>query len=283
MGGLGKLMPWTAVFTLVGSMGLSALPLTGGFVGEWLALQSFVTLAGSSEGQGLRLLGALAFVLFGLASALAVGCFVRLYGVVFLGRNRSRLVERAHESDWSMRLGMGLAAILVLLLGIVPGPVVAVLQTAVQNQQTLWRSFADMQKVWWFGSGSYAVYAPLLLLTVLSVVLLAVALMTCGDKSFVHREVTWNCGTYPTARQQYSATGFSKPLRRAFDFLLKPKRTATYLKRAIRILGGSWNINYRSRISLQKSYMYRFSTIWSGLLLFCVVFSRAAYVCISVM
>ena len=231
MGGLGKLMPWTAVFTLVGSMGLSALPLTGGFVGEWLALQSFVTLAGSSEGQGLRLLGALAFVLFGLASALAVGCFVRLYGVVFLGRNRSRLVERAHESDWSMRLGMGLAAILVLLLGIVPGPVVAVLQTAVQNQQTLWRSFADMQKVWWFGSGSYAVYAPLLLLTVLSVVLLAVALMTCGDKSFVHREVTWNCGTYPTARQQYSATGFSKPLRRAFDFLLKPKRTATYLKK----------------------------------------------------
>lgn len=126
-----------------------------------------------------------------------------------MGRNRSRLVERAHESDWSMRLGMGLAAILVLLLGIVPGPVVAVLQTAVQNQQTLWRSFADMQKVWWFGSGSYAVYAPLLLLTVLSVVLLAVALMTCGDKSFVHREVTWNCGTYPTARQQYSATGFS--------------------------------------------------------------------------
>ncbi|MFQ9523168.1 MAG: hypothetical protein ACLR2G_06355 [Phascolarctobacterium faecium] len=38
----------------------------------------FVTLAGSSEGQGLWLLGALAFVLFGLASALAVGCFVRL-------------------------------------------------------------------------------------------------------------------------------------------------------------------------------------------------------------
>ena len=38
-----------------------------------------------------------------------------------MGRNRSRLVERAHESDWSMRLGMGLAAILVLLLGIVPG------------------------------------------------------------------------------------------------------------------------------------------------------------------
>ena len=49
------------------------------------------------------------------------------------------------------------------------------------------------------------------------------------------------------------------------------------------LLSGSWNINYRSLISLQKSYMYRFSTIWSGLLLFCAGFSRAAYVCISVM
>lgn len=53
------------------------------FCGGVARTAEFVTLAGSSEGQGLRLLGALAFVLFGLASALAVGCFVRLYGVVF--------------------------------------------------------------------------------------------------------------------------------------------------------------------------------------------------------
>lgn len=75
MGGLAKLMPWTAGFTLIGSMGLAALPLTGGFVGEWLMLQSFLTLVNSSEAQGLRLLGAVALVLVGLASALAVGCF----------------------------------------------------------------------------------------------------------------------------------------------------------------------------------------------------------------
>lgn len=112
MGGLAKLMPWTAGFTLIGSMGLAALPLTGGFVGEWLMLQSFLTLVNSSEAQGLRLLGAVALVLVGLASALAVGCFVRLYGVVFLGRARSKVVEYAHEADWSMRLGMGLAAVL---------------------------------------------------------------------------------------------------------------------------------------------------------------------------
>jgi hydrogenase-4 component B len=35
----------------------------------------------------------------------------------------------------------------------------------------------------------------------------------------------------PTSRQQYSATGFSKPLRRAFDGILNPKRRTTYLRK----------------------------------------------------
>jgi hydrogenase-4 component B len=43
--------------------------------------------------------------------------------------------------------------------------------------------------------------------------------------------VTWNCGTEPTRRQQYTATGFSKPLRRAFDFILKPRRERVFLQR----------------------------------------------------
>lgn len=231
LGGLAKLMPWTAAFTLIGSMGLAALPLTGGFVGEWLVLQSFVTLVNSSGAQGMRLLVAIAFVLFGLAGALAIGCFARLYGVVFLGRARSKIVEHAHEVDCSMRFSMGLASVLVLVLGIVPGPVIAVLQTAVKEQNTLVRSFADVQKLWWFGSGSYASYSPVFLLAVVAVILLFTALLIGGRKTFVRSDVTWNCGTYPTERQQYSATGFSKPLRRAFDFLLKPKRVATYSRK----------------------------------------------------
>ncbi len=45
----------------------------------------------------------------------------------------------------------------------------------------------------------------------------------------VRREVTWNCGTVPTRRQQYTATGFSKPLRRAFDMILRPHRERVFL------------------------------------------------------
>ncbi len=53
----------------------------------------------------------------------------------------------------------------------------------------------------------------------------------CTAGSCVEKDVTWNCGTYPTARQQYSATGFSKPVRRAFDYMLKPKRQVSYMRK----------------------------------------------------
>ena len=43
--------------------------------------------------------------------------------------------------------------------------------------------------------------------------------------------MTWNCGTYPTSRQQYSATGFSKPLRRAFGSILNPQRHTEYIRK----------------------------------------------------
>ena len=76
-GGLAKKMPYTALFTLVGSLALAAIPLTNGFTGEWLVLQSFITLASVNAAQSTRLLVAICFILLGFTGALALGCFVR--------------------------------------------------------------------------------------------------------------------------------------------------------------------------------------------------------------
>src|SRR5260370_24057620 len=46
MGGLIKRMPWTALFFLIGSAAISALPPLNGFASEWLVFQSL--LGGSS-------------------------------------------------------------------------------------------------------------------------------------------------------------------------------------------------------------------------------------------
>lgn len=228
MGGLLKKMPYTAFFLLIGSMALSSLPFTSGLVGEWLVLQSFITLAQQAGTPELRLLMIFAFALLGLTGATALGCFVRLYATVFLGRPRTNIVEKAHEQPFFMLLGMGMAAALVVLVGLLPDPVVNVMQSIVAGPGN---PMGNPLGIMWGGSGHYAVYSPAILFGLMLVagVVLALALKTSGG--FVRRDVTWNCGTYPTARQQYTATGFSQPLRRAFEAILKPLRRTEYIRK----------------------------------------------------
>lgn len=224
-GGLARKMPYTAVFAFVGSLALAAIPLTNGFTGEWLVLQSFISL-GTSCAQDIRLWTALSFVLLGFTGALALGCFVRFFGITFLGRARSEIVEHAHESDKFMLAAMGVASVLVVACGLYPLPVVRAAMLALGMPVAL---DAFGMNLAWAGVGTAVCYKPLLLLALLLV--LGAVLWLAVKDCFVVENVTWNCGTYPTQRQQYSATGFSKPVRRAFDYLLKPKRQVTYMRK----------------------------------------------------
>ena len=224
-GGLLRKMPCTALFTFIGAMALSALPLTNGFTGEWMVLQSFISLAHASAAQDIRLICAFSFILLGFTGALALGCFVRYFGIAFLGRARSEIVEHAHESDGFMLMAMCISSALVLATGIYPIPVLQAVCEAVDIPHTL---FINGFGIFWDGSGAFISFRPIVLLALLAIVGLVVFLCVSSSKVYVDEDVTWNCGTYPTARQQYSATGFSKPVRRAFDYLLKPKRQVTY-------------------------------------------------------
>lgn len=234
LGGLAKKMPYTAAFTLVGAMSLSSLPFTSGLIGEWMALQSFITLGWQTGTQEMRLLVIVAFILLGLTGALALGCFVRLYGIVFLGRRRSALVLKAKEMPFFMLLGMGLEALLIVLFGIFPVPLVGLMSNALSGS-TLSLPLTNVWAVVWNGTGNlvnpaaFSCYNPLLLLLLTLIVTAALAVALEGPGMLVRREVTWNCGTVPTRRQQYTATGFSKPLRRAFDMILRPHRERVFL------------------------------------------------------
>ncbi len=225
-GGLLRKMPYTAAFTFVGSLALAAVPLTNGFTGEWLVLQSFITLAATGAGHDIRLWTALAFILLGFTGALALGCFVRLFGIAFLGRARSEVAEHAHEADKFMLLAMGMASALVLAFGLYPVPVLQAASLALGLPGDFAAGSVGLA---WAGVGAGAAYKPLLLLLLLAV--LGLVLYLAVKNCFVQQSVTWNCGTYPTARQQYSATGFSKPVRRAFDYLLQPKRQVSYMRK----------------------------------------------------
>src|SRR5206468_3026391 len=88
LGGLIHGMPQTAFVFLVGCAAISALPPLNGFVSEWLTFQA-ILLSPQLPSWGLKLLVPAVGALLALSAALAAACFVKAFGVTFLGRPRT--------------------------------------------------------------------------------------------------------------------------------------------------------------------------------------------------
>ena len=120
LGGLIHRMPQTAFAFLVGCVAISALPPFNGFVSEWLTFQA-ILLSPQLPSWGLRMLAPAVGALLALSAALAAACFIRAFGVTFLGRPRTTAAERAHETDRLSIAAMFVLAALCLIAGVFPG------------------------------------------------------------------------------------------------------------------------------------------------------------------
>src|SRR6202451_520502 len=98
LGGLIRGMPQTAFVFLVGCAAISALPPLNGFVSEWLTFQAML-LRPDLPQWGLKIAIPADGALLALSAALAAACFVKAFGISFLGRPRTIAAERAHETD----------------------------------------------------------------------------------------------------------------------------------------------------------------------------------------
>ena len=167
LGGLAKAMPWTSLCFLSGAVAICGLPPLNGFVSEFLIyLGLFGTLI---DKGGSTFVGAiLAAPALALIGALAVACFVKVYGAVFLGIPRSEHARRAHESSPSMLYSMGLLVACCLLIGLAP-PVIAPI---------LARAVGDWAPNLTNASQRLAALAPLSWITVIGLILIAAFLLT---------------------------------------------------------------------------------------------------------
>ena len=120
LGGLIHRMPQTAFVFLVGCAAISALPPLNGFVSEWLTFQA-ILLSPELPSWGLKFLVPAVGALLALSAALAAACFVKAYGVTFLGRPRTPAAATATETDRFSLAAMMLLAALCLVAGILPG------------------------------------------------------------------------------------------------------------------------------------------------------------------
>jgi len=219
LGGLIHRMPQTAFVFLVGCAAISALPPLNGFVSEWLTFQA-ILLSPQLPSWGLKLLVPAVGALLALSAALAAACFVKAYGVTFLGRPRTRAAETATETDFYSLTAMAILAGLCLLSGILPGlfiDALAPISTALIGERmpeqlgSQWLSIVPI-------AASRSSYDGLLvfLFMVISGTLAAFAIHRLASDR-LRRAPAWDCG-YPDANPatQYTAMSFAQPIRRVF-------------------------------------------------------------------
>jgi formate hydrogenlyase subunit 3/multisubunit Na+/H+ antiporter MnhD subunit len=232
MGGLMRFMPWTAVFFLIGCISISALPPFNGFVSEWLTYQAFL-LSPELPSPLLNLLIPLGAALLALTSALAAACFVKAFGVTFLGHQRGHHQGHIREAGWSMRIGMLLAALTCLGLGVLPTLMVKWMDPLAEELVggAIAASASGFGWMWLtpIAAERASYSAPIAFLGILSVVVMTYLLLHARPGA-IRRAPLWDCGFEKiTSRMQYTATSFSMPLRRIFGYLFSIKEQVRQL------------------------------------------------------
>jgi hydrogenase-4 component B len=247
LGGLVKRMPRTALCFLIGAAAISALPPLNGFVSEWLVFQALLGGAAIPRAE-VAVLMPIAVAMLALTSGLAAACFVKAFGITFLGIPRSAEAEHAGEVPAAMQVGMAMLALGCVVLGLgafvmVParewprfsfpgrsepcfllGAVIAGLGGLPTG------AVAFTLRLPLRVSGAVGQMSPAILFLGLALLLglIPVLLRLGGAARALRVSATWGCGrVVQTPRMQYTATSFAEPLRRVFAELYRPTEDLT--------------------------------------------------------
>jgi formate hydrogenlyase subunit 3/multisubunit Na+/H+ antiporter MnhD subunit len=219
LGGLIHRMPETAFVFLAGCMAISALPPLNGFVSEWLTFQA-ILLSPELPQWALKIMVPAVGGLLALAAALAAACFVRAFGISFLGRPRSSVAAAAREVDHFSLAAMFVLTGLCLAAGILPGVVVDGLAPVVEAMvgthmpvqgAVQWLSIVPIAE-------SRSSYNGLLVFAFITLATLAaVEVIHRFASRSLRRGPAWGCGyPDPGLATQYTAGSFAQPIRRVF-------------------------------------------------------------------
>jgi len=228
LGGLIRVMPWTAWAALVGAFASAGLPPLSGFVSEWLLLQSFLFTPGLPNPL-LNMVVPLVAALIALVAALAGYTMVKFFGIVFLGQPRETKLAQARDASRWERIGFVWLAAICVLLGLLPVQFVAVLDRVTRTLVGTGIGEAVARNGWLLlapTSVGRASYMPaVFLLFFCACCGLAWLLVRRLYHGRLRRAAPWACG-YPfvTARMQDTAEGFGQPIREIFTPLFKIER-----------------------------------------------------------
>ncbi len=225
MGGLARRMPATAALFLAGAVAICGLPPFNGFASELVVYLGLARAAVAPGGAW----AALPAPLLAATGALAVACFVKVVGVVFLGTPRSAAAGDAHEAPTAMLAPMAALAAACALLGFAPALVAPALERAAaawNGAPLAGQPLAALVPFGWVSAGALALAAALALA-------LAALAPVCRRARTRQPELpTWDCGyAAESPRLQYTASSFAEIVTARFAWALRPHEERPLLDR----------------------------------------------------
>jgi len=244
LGGLAPRMPLTAAAFLLGSVAIIGLPPLNGFISEWVVLQGLLR-SGMTPGPTQVTVVVAAGV--GIIAALALACFSRVFGVVFLGRPRSQYGADAWDPGSGLLVPMLALASACVVLGLAPA---LALEPAARVVAQVLPAATRATAISDAGLAPAALGISRLAAALAGVLaLVAVGRAALARRHAPVRAATWGCGyARPSPRMQYTGSSFGAPLLSAFGSLTQPPIRSTPTSYATdpedrvvnRVVGPAW-------------------------------------------
>lgn len=250
LGGLNKTMPFITGFVLLGSLAISGLPPLNGFISEFFiyfaAVKSIMNPLQVTDNVGVAVMFVLACV-----GGLAVVCFCRFFGIVFLGEQRDSSVK-VEKVNWVMNVSIGVLVVLCILISVgsayllplLQGPLVSISGVGAEEISPV---LTDFKK------SIFSIMILSVSFAGLSAVFFIIINRMLKRRS-VKYSVTWDCGyAEPTARMQYTGTSFTQPLVKFFSKVIRPEMQKKIFDQYFP-QSGSVNVNFHD---VFIRYLYR--------------------------
>lgn len=278
LGGLVKKMPQTSALFLLAAIAISGIPPFNGFISEFIIYSGFYHwMQGSLLGPLMTIIfSVLALVLIG---GLALLCFTKAFGIVFLGQPRHQFHHDVREVSAFQLLPLYLIAFFILLIGVFPQfflnglsrPVQLLTGTSTMYEFSLTGKFSEIIRSLTIG---------LWIFIVITLVLFAVRKLVTQKREPAIGP-TWGCGyVAPTEKQQYTAGSFVRPYSKLFRPVLLSSKDEKEIQ-GIFPSGGKYRTHSYDRlekqlidvpISAYKKLLGRFLFLQNGRLQFYILY-----------
>ncbi|TAL47915.1 MAG: proton-conducting membrane transporter [Chitinophagaceae bacterium] len=277
-GGIGKQMRHTALLFLIASLAICGLPPFNGFISEFLIYSGMFNGLQSTD---KTLLSAIVFGLFGLAliGGLAMLCFTKAFGAVFLGTPRHHFHHTSGEATKGKLIPMYAVVLLIMAIGLFPkkfmmalsGPLALFTNNSTGNFQQGKFPLAQALSMTGLCAMGFLLLAGL-------IYLIRRRMTMNNPQNF---NTTWGCGYVGSAdKMQYTASSFIRAYRKLAEPVLSIHKRKKDIHGVFPKTGGQethpydkaedWFIDYP--LLLLKKFLNRFIFLQNGNLQFYVLY-----------